>query len=514
MKLFTNTIIALMLVFVTTTVNAQFRDYGIKGGFQFNSVMPATEFEDDNGLALTSYLARAFIRIELVHSLNLEIGAGYGSFIGDEFNYTTLTKGPVEYSTSIIPIDARFLITPWNFEDWNPYVYAGFGILNYNVGIKPNAVSPLPVNEEGWTGTIPFGLGTEIKISEVVLLDLNVGVNYTLTENLNYYKISDFNDAYFSLGAGIELTKENMNTDKDKDGLTRGEELEIGTDPNNPDTDNDGLKDGLEVKEYNTDPLNADSDNDGLNDGKEVMSLRTNPNKADTDNDGLNDYDEVMTHKTDPLHADTDKDGLNDNDEINKYKTDPLNVDSDKDNLTDGDEINKYKTNPLITDTDADGLSDSEEVSKYKTNPLMKDTDQGTVDDNIEVKRGTNPLDPADDVVKVGVPIVLEGITFATNKFNITPESENVLHGALKTLQTYSDIYVEISGHTDNVGSNEYNQKLSQRRAEAVKGWLVSKGIQVDRINAVGYGEENPRVSNDSDDNRRINRRIEFKRIR
>jgi len=85
---------------------------------------------------------------------------------------------------------------------------------------------------------------------------------------------------------------------------------------------------------------------------------------------------------------------------------------------------------------------------------------------------------------------------------------------ALTTLQTYPEISVEISGHTDDVGSNSSNQKLSQRRADAVKGWLVAKGISGDRITAVGYGEEKPRVANDTPENKRLNRRIEFKRIK
>jgi outer membrane protein OmpA-like peptidoglycan-associated protein len=130
------------------------------------------------------------------------------------------------------------------------------------------------------------------------------------------------------------------------------------------------------------------------------------------------------------------------------------------------------------------------------------------------VNRKTDPLNPDDDVVKIEVPIVLEGITFETNKSDITPESEKTLMGALNTLQTHTDIIVEISGHTDDVGKNEYNQKLSERRAESVKGWLVAKGIKADRILTIGYGEEKPRVANDSDSNKRLNRRIEFKRIK
>jgi outer membrane protein OmpA-like peptidoglycan-associated protein len=228
----------------------------------------------------------------------------------------------------------------------------------------------------------------------------------------------------------------------------------------------------------------------------------------------LSDGDEVNSFKTDPLDNDTDDDLLDDGKEINKYKTDPLKADTDGDMLIDGDEINTHRTDPLNADSDAEGLNDGEEINKYKTDPLNADTDGGTVDDFTEIERGTNPLDPTDDVVKIDVPIVLEGITFETGKSDITPESAVVLQGALKTLSTYPDIIVEISGHTDNVGSNASNQVLSQKRADSVRFWLMSQGVDPDRIIAKGYGEEFPRVPNDTSDNKRRNRRIEFKRIR
>ncbi len=145
---------------------------------------------------------------------------------------------------------------------------------------------------------------------------------------------------------------------------------------------------------------------------------------------------------------------------------------------------------------------------------MNPDTDGGTVDDLTELNRGTDPLDPEDDVVKMDVPIVLEGITFETGKSDITPESAVILQGALKTLRTYPDIIVEISGHTDDVGSSSSNQSLSQKRADSVRFWLIEQGVEPDRIIAKGYGEEYPRVPNNSSDNKRMNRRIEFKRIR
>jgi outer membrane protein OmpA-like peptidoglycan-associated protein len=363
-------------------------------------------------------------------------------------------------------------------------------------------------------------LGFEFSLSETVLLDLSGGYTQTFTDNLNYYNNKDaydettVDDGYFAAGLGITFVSGWGGSDHDNDGLTKREEQELGTDPNNPDTDGDGLMDGEEVNKYFTDPLNPDTDGDGLKDGEEVHNYNTDPNKADTDGDGLNDGDEVLKYNTDPLKADTDGDGLNDGDEVLKHKTDPLKADTDGDGLKDGDEVLKYKSNPLKTDTDGDGLNDYEEVMTYRTDPLKVDTDGGTVGDGVEVKRGTDPLDPKDDVVKIDAPIVLEGITFATNKYDITPESEKILMGALKTLQIHTDIVVELSGHTDNVGSNASNQILSQRRADAVKAWLVAKGIPADRIISVGYGEERPRVSNDTPDNRRLNRRIEFKRIK
>jgi len=71
-------------------------------------------------------------------------------------------------------------------------------------------------------------------------------------------------------------------------------------------------------------------------------------------------------------------------------------------------------------------------------------------------------------------------------------------------------VQVEISGHTDSVGSEEYNQALSLRRAQAVKNWLVQKGIAANRMKTVGKGENEPVASNDTAEGRAKNRRIEF----
>jgi len=525
MKKLVYSLVLFGLVVMSQPNQAQFKDWGTKFGFRGNALFPENEFSnlgfggnDDFSFDSykLSYLIEGFLGIELTRAVEFQLVAGYGRYSGKALFGSGVDYG--EYQTTIIPLNLRLRVSPWDVPVWNPYFYIGGGIMKFDINTKPNAgVGGVPVEDNGWVGIIPLGLGAEFALTENVLIDVSLGGGISTSYDLDGYRsgADDIWDSYFTVGVGFTLTGESCSSDRDNDGLGKCDEEKIGTDPKNPDTDGDGLMDGEEYLTYSTNPLQVDTDNDGLNDYAEIMKYKTNPLNADTDGDGLKDGDEVLKYKTDPLKTDTDGDGLTDGDEVLKYKTKPLKADTDGDKLSDGDEVLKYKTDPLNKDTDGDGLSDYVEIMTYQTNPLKADTDGGTVNDGIEVNRGTDPLDPKDDVIKINAPIVLEGITFATNKYDITPESETVLQeGALKTLQTYPDITVEISGHTDNVGSNAYNQKLSQRRADAVKAWLVARGISADRIIAVGYGEERPRVANNTSENRRLNRRIEFKRIK
>ena len=503
----------------------QFKDWGTKFGIRGSILFPENEFANlglsgnDNtsfDWFKASWLGEAFFGFELTKTLELSINAGYGKYAGKAyFDDASVTKFG-EYETTIIPIHLRLRISPFDLKGWNPYFYVGGGVMNFSVDTKPTNVGGKTTEEDGWVAIIPAGIGAEFALSERVFLDFALGGALSSTYDLDSYRSGpdDLWDAYFNASLGLTFTGENCKADKDMDGLGKCLEKQIGTDPKNADTDGDGLNDGEEYLTFKTDPLNVDTDGDGLNDFEEVKTYKTNPLVVDTDGDGLSDADEVMKYKTDPLVIDTDKEGLSDGDEVMKFKTNPLLADTDKDGLTDADEIMKYKTDPLKADTDGDGLSDSEEVLKYKTNPLNKDTDAGTVDDGTEVKRGTDPLNAEDDVVKIGVPIVLEGITFDVNKTTIKPESENTLMKALKTLKTYEDISVEIGGHTDSDGSAKSNQKLSEGRAESVKAWLISKGIDGSRITTKGYGEDKALADNKTKEGKQKNRRIEFTRTK
>ena len=105
----------------------------------------------------------------------------------------------------------------------------------------------------------------------------------------------------------------------------------------------------------------------------------------------------------------------------------------------------------------------------------------------------------------------LDNVFFDTGKATLRPVSVEELKELKEYLELKPDIIVEIRGHTDNVGSDESNMKLSQRRAESVKRWLVNNGISADRIKANGYGETTPRATNKTEEGRQKNRRTEVK---
>jgi len=189
--------------------------------------------------------------------------------------------------------------------------------------------------------------------------------------------------------------------------------------------------------------------------------------------------------------------------------------DSDGDGLTD-DYEKQIGTDPNNPDTDEDGLLDGEEVNKYKTDPLDPDTDKGGIKDGVEVNNGADPLDADDDIlsIPVGGRLILRNIEFATSKADITPNSERILGFVVKALQSRPDMQLQIVGHTDNTGERDFNMKLSQDRAAAVKNWLVGKGIDGARLTTDGKGPDEPLVPNTNAENMQKNRRVEFYRAK
>lgn len=116
--------------------------------------------------------------------------------------------------------------------------------------------------------------------------------------------------------------------------------------------------------------------------------------------------------------------------------------------------------------------------------------------------------------IAVGEVSALRHVFFDFGKATLQEESSAELNMMVTMMKQNQSMQVEIGGHTDDVGSDSFNKKLSQQRADAVKGYLTSNGINGKRIKSIGYGEERPLVSNDDEaGGREINRRVEFKVI-
>ncbi len=112
------------------------------------------------------------------------------------------------------------------------------------------------------------------------------------------------------------------------------------------------------------------------------------------------------------------------------------------------------------------------------------------------------------DVIKLNLP---DGVTFDFGKSNLKPQFYPALDNVASTLAQYNQTIVEVSGHTDSVGSDAANQTLSVQRANSVGNYLIGKGLVRERFEIVGFGETQPVASNDTDSGRALNRRVEIR---
>ncbi len=119
-------------------------------------------------------------------------------------------------------------------------------------------------------------------------------------------------------------------------------------------------------------------------------------------------------------------------------------------------------------------------------------------------------------VVREGDNLVLDmpsELTFAVGSANIEPNFRATLDKVASTLGQYEKTYVDVMGHTDSTGTDDFNQGLSERRASSVAGYLGSRGIQQARLATKGYGESQPVASNTTEDGRAANRRVEIRLV-
>ena len=220
------------------------------------------------------------------------------------------------------------------------------------------------------------------------------------------------------------------------------------------------------------------------------------PEDPDTDGDGL--LDSVDQCVLDP----EDKDSYLDEDGCPE-------IDNDLDGLLDG--ADKC---PLEAE-DPDGFEDADgcpEPDNDKDTVLdVKDQCPNEIGSATQEPLGC-PAKPALAVVTDCEVKIAQQIHFEYNKDKIRPESFPILDAVADILNKNPDIKLEVQGHTDNRGSAAYNKDLSNRRSASVRKYLVGKGIPTDRLTSAGYGFDRPIVDNSTEQNRALNRRVQFVR--
>ncbi|WP_114522365.1 OmpA family protein [Altererythrobacter sp. ZODW24] len=144
-------------------------------------------------------------------------------------------------------------------------------------------------------------------------------------------------------------------------------------------------------------------------------------------------------------------------------------------------------------------------VVGYKMDQQIKELKEQTAGSGVDVTETDGG-----SAILVNLP---DGVTFATGSYTINPTFRETLVTVANSLQQYPDSLIDVYGHTDSTGSDAFNQRLSEQRAEAVANYLVSRGVSSARIRSQGFGETQPIASNDTDSGRSLNRRVEIKII-
>ncbi len=244
-----------------------------------------------------------------------------------------------------------------------------------------------------------------------------------------------------------------------------------------PDNDKDGILDVNDACPMNAEDIDGfededgcpdlDNDKDGIPDAKDKC-----PNVAE-DMDGFEDEDGCPD-------LDNDKDGIPDTRDSCPLEPEDFDGFEDEDGCPD-------------LDNDKDGIPDTEDACPTVPGPAhTKGCPSAVRIDRSQIR-------------------ILQRIEFETNRAEIRPDSLGIIDQVRSALEVNPQLRkIRIEGHTDSRGNNDTNLKLSQRRAESVMKYLIAEGIDPSRLEAKGWGEEHPLVSNDTAENMQTNRRVEF----
>jgi OmpA-OmpF porin, OOP family len=254
-------------------------------------------------------------------------------------------------------------------------------------------------------------------------------------------------------------------------------------------------------------PAPGDRDGDGYPDPKDKCPDQPEtyqgfedqdgcPDDPDTDGDGITDTKDSCVMEPEDKDSYLDEDGCPE-------------PDNDLDTLADGSDKCPLEAEDPDGYEDEDGCPDLD--NDKDTVADAKDQCPNEIGSTSQEPLGC-PTKPALVVVTDCEVKITQQIHFEFNKDKIRPESFPVLDAVVEALQKNPAIKIEVQGHTDNKGAAAYNKNLSDRRAKSVMKYLLEHGVEMSRLASHGYGFERPLVDNSTEQNRALNRRVQFVR--
>jgi OOP family OmpA-OmpF porin len=430
-----------------------------KPGFEIGGFAGAHLFSDDNEIGVDDFEDADSPRNSVTFGIRL--------------GYWLHSLVSVEGEVSVSPTETRESATPVTVIGWRA---------NALVHFTDTRLQPFALLGLGFLTSSPRDQ-EDIRTDTDLLGHVGVGARYRVGDNWGVRadarllfppsSADDFITTDWELLVGLYKTfsgeKPAPTTapgDSDGDGITDDKDKCPG-EPEDPDgfEDEDGCPD-------------TDNDNDGFPDTSDAC-----PNEAETQN-GIDDTDGCP-------EEDADGDGIVGS--ADQCPDEP----EDMDGVEDTDGCPDPEPDAAEPDRDGDGIPDARDQCP----------------DEPETKNGYDDTDGCPDTVPTQVQQftgTIEGIEFELGSAVIAASSRPLLDKAAGVLARFKSVKLEIQGHTDTTGSRDFNVRLSQQRADAVKAYLVTKGIDASRLTAKGYGPDKPVADNGTFEGRKKNRRVEF----
>ncbi|MEJ2637800.1 MAG: OmpA family protein, partial [Calditrichia bacterium] len=435
---------------------------GIKGGF-------GTYFGDLNDRQLKPHYGFS-VDYWLTDYYSMGVEAGFTDLGAETQN--------AFFKTEMFYLGADLKFKLLRFGNVNPYLMAGaegfkFDPKNRNDVRLPNNIAN---RYDRFQIGAPVGTGVAFFLNNSLSLDFQGLYHFVFTDYLDDINVGK-NDGYITTGLKLTFYFGGRESDKDTDG--------------------DGFPDKIEVCPDRAEDFDGYQDEDGCpdydNDEDEIPdSLDQCPNRAE-------DVDKFMDDDGCP-DPDNDGDGIPD------VRDNCPGTDETVQNGTDTQEdMDGYQDDDGCPDpdNDGDGIPDTEDKCPDQPETFNGWEDEDGCPDQVpEVKMETEKA------------VILKGVYFRLGRAELDPNSEDILDQVVSTLRDNPQIEVEIRGYTDSTGTLQRNMQLSRERAQTVKQYLVKHGIDAARLQAFGFGPQNPIAPNETTEGRARNRRIEFYRTK